>query len=47
MLSLESTYYQFAKPFVMDSSVTEKTFGLTPTPLDESLANAVAAHRDR
>lgn len=44
---LRSTYYQFAKPFVVDSSVTEQTFGLAPTSIDDSLAGIVAAHRDR
>ena len=34
---LRATYYQFDKPFVVDSSLTERTFGLTPTPIDESL----------
>ncbi len=43
---LRSTYYQFAKPFTLDSSVTERTFGLTPTPLDTTLADAAAKYRD-
>jgi hypothetical protein len=30
--------YQFYAPFVMDSSLTERTFGLTPTALDVSMA---------
>lgn len=44
---LRSTYYQFAKPFILDSSLTERTFGLTPTPFDDSLAEIVGAYRDR
>ena len=44
---LRATYYQFAKPFVLDSSLTERTFGLSATPLDESLAGIVAAYRNR
>jgi nucleoside-diphosphate-sugar epimerase len=44
---LRSTYYQFAKPFILDSSFTEHTFGFKPTPLDESLAEIIAAYRDR
>ena len=44
---LRATYYQFAKPFVLDSSLTERTFGLRPTPIDDSLAEIVAAHRNR
>jgi nucleoside-diphosphate-sugar epimerase len=35
---LRTTYYQWARPFVMDTTLTERTFGLRPTPLDESLA---------
>jgi nucleoside-diphosphate-sugar epimerase len=29
--------YQFERPFVLDSSAAEKTFGLAPTPLDDAL----------
>jgi nucleoside-diphosphate-sugar epimerase len=29
--------YQWERPFVMDSSAAEKTFGLTPTSLDDAL----------
>ena len=36
---LRTTRYQFARPFTIDSSVTEQTFGLTPTPLDTTLKN--------
>jgi len=34
---LRTTRYQFAKPFVVDSSFTERTFGLAPTELDVAL----------
>lgn len=34
---LRTTYYQFARPFVLDSSATERTFGLAPRGLDEAL----------
>ncbi|WP_412537748.1 NAD-dependent epimerase [Longispora sp. K20-0274] len=34
---LRTTRYQFQKPFVLDSTLTERTFGLAPTPLDEAL----------
>jgi nucleoside-diphosphate-sugar epimerase len=44
---LRATYYQFAQPFVLDSSFTERTFGLKPASMDESLAEIVAAHRNR
>ena len=39
--------YQFERPFVLDSSAAERTFGLTPTPWDEVLAGMVAAYLDR
>lgn len=44
---LRATYYQFAKPFVIDSSLTEATFDLKPTPMSESLAGIRAAYLDR
>lgn len=34
---LRTTRYQFASPFVVDSSLTEKTFELAPTDLDVAL----------
>ena len=34
---LRTTRYQFVLPFVVDSSLTEKTFGLAPTDLDVAL----------
>lgn len=34
---LRTTRYQFVRPFVLDSSVTERTFGLAPTDLDVAL----------
>lgn len=36
---LRTTYYQFARPFVVDSSATERTFGLAPTSLEIALKN--------
>ena len=36
---LRTTAYQFSKPFVLDSSLTEQTLGLTPTPIDQALAS--------
>ena len=36
---LRHTRYQFAKPFTIDSSLTEETFGLAPSPLAEALRN--------
>jgi nucleoside-diphosphate-sugar epimerase len=38
---LRHTYYQWSHPFTIDSSVTEKELGLTPTPIDSALANVV------
>lgn len=34
--------YQFEEPFIVDSSAFEATFGLRPTPLEESIADSVA-----
>jgi nucleoside-diphosphate-sugar epimerase len=34
---LRATAYQFQRPFVVDSSLTERTFGLTPSPLEAAL----------
>jgi len=34
--------YQFYRPFHLDSSLTEKTFGLTPTPLEVALRETAA-----
>jgi hypothetical protein len=31
---LRTTRYQFAEPFIVDASLTERTFGLAPTDLD-------------
>jgi nucleoside-diphosphate-sugar epimerase len=39
---LRATNYQWARPFVVDSTLTERTFGLTPTPIDTAL-KAIAA----
>lgn len=39
--------YQFTAPFVLDSSRTQQTFGLAPTPLDQGLAATVAWWRDQ
>jgi nucleoside-diphosphate-sugar epimerase len=37
---LRTTRYQFVSPFVVDSSVTERTFGLAPMDLDVALRAA-------
>jgi nucleoside-diphosphate-sugar epimerase len=36
---LRTTRYQFIRPFVVDSSRTERTFGLAPSDLDAALKN--------
>jgi nucleoside-diphosphate-sugar epimerase len=38
---LRHTYYQWSRPFTIDSSVTERELGLAPTPIDSALANVV------
>lgn len=38
---LRATRYQFARPFVLDDSLTTAEFGLTPTPLDDALRQTV------
>ena len=47
MRELKETWYQFAEPFVTDSTLTEQTFGLTATPLAEGAAATVAWWRAR
>jgi nucleoside-diphosphate-sugar epimerase len=42
---LRTTRYQFEHPFVLDSSLATRTFGIEPTPLEEALAAAAAALR--
>jgi nucleoside-diphosphate-sugar epimerase len=34
---LRATNYQFVRPFVLDSSLTERTFSLSPTDIDRAL----------
>jgi nucleoside-diphosphate-sugar epimerase len=42
---LREVRYQWAEPFVLDSSGTEKLFDLSPTPLDDVLRETVKASR--
>lgn len=42
MRELKETWYQFAEPWIVDSTLTEQTFGLAATPLDEAAATTVA-----
>jgi nucleoside-diphosphate-sugar epimerase len=39
---LRKVLYQFDRPFVLDSSAAQRTFGLAPTPLAESVAESVS-----
>ncbi|TDE30947.1 NAD-dependent epimerase/dehydratase family protein [Actinomadura sp. 6K520] len=43
---LRETRYQFDRPYILDSSAFESTFGMAPTPLDDALTAVVAAHRE-
>lgn len=38
--------YQFQRPFVLDSTATEATFGLSPTPFDDALRETASALLD-
>jgi nucleoside-diphosphate-sugar epimerase len=40
---MRETRHQFERPFILDSSHTEATFGLAPTPWDKALKETVAA----
>jgi len=40
MRELRATHYQFARPFVLESVHTERTFDLAPTAMDAALKNA-------
>lgn len=40
---LRETRHQFERPFVIDSQLTERTFGLAPTPWEEALGATVTA----
>ena len=39
--------YEFKQPFIVDGSAFEETFGMAPTPLDESIAATVTWFQDR
>ncbi|ADD42001.1 NAD-dependent epimerase/dehydratase family protein [Stackebrandtia nassauensis] len=43
---LRHVRYQFIRPFVVDSSAFETTFGVAPTDMDEALKATVAAWRE-
>lgn len=44
---LSEVAYQFAKPFILDSTAAQRTFGLAPTPWDDVLAEAISGYRSR
>ncbi|TDC69312.1 NAD-dependent epimerase/dehydratase family protein [Actinomadura sp. GC306] len=46
MRELRSTRYQFDRPYVLDSSAFETTFGTAPTPLDDALRTVIAVRRE-
>jgi nucleoside-diphosphate-sugar epimerase len=45
MREVRETRHQFERPFVLDSTFTEQTFGLAPTPWEDALEATVAARR--
>jgi nucleoside-diphosphate-sugar epimerase len=47
MRELRETRYQFDRPYVLDSSAFETTFGVAPTPLDVALKETLAWWRWR
>jgi nucleoside-diphosphate-sugar epimerase len=44
---LDETRHQFERPFVLDSSAAERTFGLAPTPWQQALVETAEALRSR
>lgn len=40
---LRTTYYQWTRPFVLDSTLAQETFGIRPTPMAEALRATVDA----
>jgi nucleoside-diphosphate-sugar epimerase len=42
---LRETRYQFDRPFVVDSSAFESTFGIAPTPIDKALEATLEYYR--
>ena len=44
MRELRATNYQWTRPFLLDSTLTEQTFGLTRTPIDMALAAIPSAN---
>ncbi len=42
---LAEMMYEFEKPYVVDSSAFESTFGVHPTPMDDAIASTLAWYR--
>ena len=47
MRELKETWYQFDQPWITESTLTESTFGLAATPLDEAATATIAWWRTR
>lgn len=47
MRELKETWYQFAEPWVTDCTLTEQTFGLAATPLEDGAAATVGWWRNQ
>ena len=45
MREVRETRHQFERPFVLDSTLTEHTFGTAPTPWEDALTATIAARR--
>jgi hypothetical protein len=41
MKELRETQHQFRKPFILDSTAAEETFGLKATPIEDSVAQDI------
>ena len=47
MRELQEIMYQFTEPFIIDSTDAEKTLGLQPTPLSETVRAATESRGTR
>jgi nucleoside-diphosphate-sugar epimerase len=46
MRELRETRHQFERPFVLNSALTERTFGLEPTPWEDALKVTIESRRE-
>ena len=44
--AMREMHYQFTRPFELNSTLTEQTFGLAPTPTDDALRAATLAYKE-